>query len=51
MAGFSKTELLPTMHISVQALSNVFGDRIISSSIGQHIHLILRFVIFLSEIV
>jgi hypothetical protein len=36
MAGFSKTQLLPTLHVykvSMQTLSDVFGDRIISSGI------------------
>jgi hypothetical protein len=34
MGGFSKTQLLLTLHVlSMQALSDVFGDRIISSDI------------------
>jgi hypothetical protein len=33
MAGFSKTELLPTLHVCLLALSSVFGDRIINSGI------------------
>jgi hypothetical protein len=34
MAGFSMTQLLPTLHVlSMQALSVVFRDRIISSGI------------------
>jgi hypothetical protein len=35
MAGFSKTQLLPALHVcmSMQALSDVFGDRIIRSGI------------------
>jgi hypothetical protein len=33
MAGFSKTQLLLALHMSVQTSSIVFGDRIISSGI------------------
>jgi hypothetical protein len=33
MAGFSKTQLLLTLHVPMQALSEVFGDGIISSGI------------------
>jgi hypothetical protein len=33
MAGFSKTQLPLTLHMSMQALSDVFGDRITSSDI------------------
>jgi hypothetical protein len=35
MAGFSKTQLLPTLHVylSIQALPDAFGDKIISSGI------------------
>jgi hypothetical protein len=34
MAGFSKTQPLPTLHVSMQALSDVFRDRSISSDIS-----------------
>jgi hypothetical protein len=33
MAACSKIQLLPTLHVYLQALSDVFGDRIISSGI------------------
>jgi hypothetical protein len=35
MAGFSKTQLLPALHlrISMETLSNVFGERMISSGV------------------
>jgi hypothetical protein len=33
MAGFSKTQLLPTLHVYLRALSDAFGDRIASSCI------------------
>jgi hypothetical protein len=33
MAGFSKTQLLPTLHMSMQALFDVCGERIIGSGI------------------
>jgi hypothetical protein len=35
MAAFSKTQLLPEMHLSMQILSDVFGERIISSGIWR----------------
>jgi hypothetical protein len=33
MAGFNKTQLLPIAHMSMQSLSDVFGNRIINSGI------------------
>jgi hypothetical protein len=40
-----------TAHISMQALSDVFGGRIISSVFGEHIHPILTFMVFSSGVV
>jgi hypothetical protein len=55
MADFSKTQLLPTVHVrlmSMQALSYVFGDRIISSDILiARSHPIVILVIFSSGVV
>jgi hypothetical protein len=47
MASFSKAQLQLTLHIYLCVLCPVFGGRELSAAVfGQHVHLILSFVIF-----
>jgi hypothetical protein len=54
MAGFRKTQLLPTLYctaLSIQALFDDFGGRVVSSATTQHVHPILILLIFYSGVV
>jgi hypothetical protein len=47
MAGFSKTQLLPTLHVCLCRLCPIFSGTELSAVIfGQHVRLILILVIF-----
>jgi hypothetical protein len=51
MAGFSKTELLPTLHIQCRLCSMSSGRELSAVVFGQHVHLILILAIFSSGVV
>jgi hypothetical protein len=51
MAGFSKIQLLPTLHVRLHKLCPMSSGTEISAMVfGQHIHLTLILVIFFSVV-
>jgi hypothetical protein len=52
MAGFIKTQPLPTMHICLYRLCLMsLGTELLALVFGQHVQPILLFLIFSSEVV